>query len=164
TGYHVHPDPDLLQLVSYLNEFPHVIEGGFDEAFLNLPDEILITVMRGHQKYFAVEKRGRELAPNFLAVINLAKDSKGLVRAGHESVLRARFADARFFWESDQKCRLADHLPKLERVTYESRLGSYRDTVERIRAIARWFTEQWFNLGMVEAHVADADRAAELAK
>ncbi len=164
TGHHVHPDPDLLQLVSYLNEFPHVIEGSFDDAFLELPDEILITVMRGHQKYFAVERRSGELAPNFLAVINLAKDSQGLVRAGHERVLRARFADARFFWESDQKVRLADILPKLDKITYESRLGSYHAKVERIRAIARWLTEQWFNLGMLQAHVADADRAAELAK
>src|SRR5579859_7923255 len=156
TGFHVHPDPDLLQLVTYLNEFPHVIEGSFDPAFLELPDEILITVMRGHQKYFAVEKRSGELAPHFLAVINLAKDSQG--------VLRARFADARFFWESDQKLRLADILPKLDKITYESRLGSYHAKVERMRAIARWLAEQWFNLGMIHAHVADADRAAELAK
>src|SRR5215470_2305019 len=164
TGHQVHADPDLLQLVTYLNEFPHVIEGSFDPVFLELPDEILITVMRGHQKYFAVEKRGGELAPHFLAVINLAKDSQGLVRAGHERVLRARFADARFFWEADQKARLADILPKLDKITYESRLGSYHAKVERMRAIARWFTEQWYNLGMVQAHVADADRAAELAK
>jgi glycyl-tRNA synthetase beta chain len=164
TGYKVHEDVGLLQLVSYLNEFPHVIEGSFDPSFLNLPDEILITVMRDHQKYFAVEKRGGELAPNFLAVINMSKDAKGLVRAGHERVLRARFADARFFWESDQRARLADNLSKLEKVTYESRLGSYRDKVERLRAIARWLAEQWFNLGLVQAHVADADRAAELSK
>jgi len=164
TGRQVHADPDLLQLVTYLNEFPHVIEGSFDPAFLELPDEILITVMRDHQKYFAVEKGGGELARNFLAVINLAKDSQGLVRAGHERVLRARFADARFFWESDQKVRLADILPKLEKITYESRLGSYHAKVERMRAIARWLTEQWYNRGMVQAHVADADRAAELAK
>src|SRR5271157_4581580 len=170
-GYKVHEDAGLLQLVSYLNEFPTVIQGDFDPSFLELPDEILITVMRDHQKYFAVEKRGTsrlsasgELAPHFLAVINLAKDSQGLVRAGHERVLRARFADARFFWESDQKIKLADYLPKLQRVTYESRLGSYHDKVERMRAIARWLGEQWFNLGMVQAHVADADRAAELAK
>src|SRR5579863_8892584 len=164
TGFHVHPDPDLLQLVSYLNEFPHVIEGGFDPAFLELPDEILITVMRGHQKYFAVEKRSGELAPCFLAVINLAKDFQGLVRAGHERVLRARFADARFFWESDQKVRLADILPKLDKITYESRLGSYHAKVERMRAIARWLTEQWFNSGLLQAHVSEADRAAELSK
>ena len=163
-GYAVHPDPSLVQLVSYLNEYPHVIEGAFDPSFLELPDEILITVMRDHQKYFAVERRGGELAPHFLAVINLARDSHGLVRAGHERVLRARFADARFFWEADQKCRLADILPKLQKVTYESRLGSYFDKVERIRAIARWLAEQWYNLGMLQSHVADADRAAELAK
>ncbi|HVH73222.1 MAG TPA: glycine--tRNA ligase subunit beta, partial [Candidatus Dormibacteraeota bacterium] len=105
-----------------------------------------------------------ELAPQFLAVINTDKDAKGIIRAGHERVLRARFADARFFWESDQKCRLADYLPKLERVTYESRLGSYRDKVERIRDLTRWLTEQWFNLGIHQAHVLEADRAAELAK
>jgi glycyl-tRNA synthetase beta chain len=163
-GYHVHEDKNLLELVTYLNEYPAVIEGDFDPSFLELPDEILITVMRGHQKYFAVEKRGGELAPHFLAVINLAKDTQGLVRAGHERVLRARFADARFFWESDQKCRLADILPKLQKVTYESRLGSYFDKVERVRAIARWLAEQWYSLGLVQAHVADADRAAELAK
>jgi glycyl-tRNA synthetase beta chain len=164
SAFRVHEDDDLRKLVTYLNEFPSVIQGNFDPAYLSLPDEILVTVMRGHQKYFAVEKKNGELAPHFLAVINIAKDTKGIVRAGHERVLRARFADAQFFWESDQKCRLADYLPKLERVTYESRLGSYRDKVERVRAIARWLTEQWFNLGILQAHVAEADRAAELAK
>jgi glycyl-tRNA synthetase beta chain len=171
SGHQVHQDASLLELVTYLNEYPSVIEGDFDPSFLELPDEILITVMRDHQKYFAVESRGPsklsasgELEPHFLAVINLARDTKGLVRAGHERVLRARFADARFFWESDQKCRLADILPKLQKVTYESRLGSYYDKVERVRAVARWFAEQWYNLGNLQAHVADADRAAELAK
>jgi glycyl-tRNA synthetase beta chain len=163
-SYKIHEDAELLKLVTYLNEYPTVIEGNFDPAFLSLPDEILITVMRDHQKYFAVEKRNGELAPNFLAVINLDKDPKGLTQNGHEKVLKARFADAQFFWEADQKCRLADYLPKLERVTYESRLGSYRDKVERVRAIARWLAEQWFNLGLVQAHVAEVDRAAELAK
>jgi glycyl-tRNA synthetase beta chain len=163
-GYRLHEDIHLLNLVNYLNEYPTVIEGDFDPEFLSLPDEILITVMRDHQKYFALEKRNGELAPQFLAVINLAKDPKGLVRAGHERVLRARFADAQFFWASDLKCRLADYLPKLAKITYESRLGSYRDKTERIRTIARWLTEQWFNLGILQAHVADADRAAELAK
>ena len=160
----VHEDAGLLALVTYLNEYPTVIQGNFEQGFLNLPDEILVTVMRDHQKYLAVEKRNGELAPHFLAVINLAKDPKGLVRAGHERVLKARFTDAQFFWAADQKCRLADYLPKLERVTYESRLGSYRDKVERMRAIARGFAEQWFNLGIAGVHVANADRAAELAK
>jgi glycyl-tRNA synthetase beta chain len=164
TGLRVHEDPVLSKLVTYLNEYPTVIEGDFAPRYLSLPDEILVTVMRDHQKYFALEKRNGELAPHFLAVINLAKDAKGLVRAGHERVLRARFADAQFFWTADQKCRLADYLPKLAKVTYESRLGSYGDKVERTRFISRWLMEQWSSLGIPQAHIADADRAAELAK
>ena len=119
-GLRAHEDAGLLELVTYLNEYPTVILGDFDPAFLELPDEILITVMRGHQKYFALESRNGELAPHFLAVINLAARPEGARAAGHERVLRARFADARFFWETDQKCKLGDYLPKLAAVTYES--------------------------------------------
>jgi len=163
-GLRAHEDAGLLEMVSYLNEYPTVILGGFDPSFLALPDEILITVMRGHQKYFAVERRSGELAPHFLAVINLPRDPKGLVRAGHERVLRARFADAQFFWETDQKTRLGDYLPKLSAVTYERRLGTYGDKVERMRSLARWLAEQWFSGGITQADVAGSDRAAELAK
>ena len=160
----VHHDEHLLEMVTYLNEYPSVIIGDFDPAYLALPDEILLTVMRDHQKYFGLESRGGELAPHFLAVINLPSDPKGLVREGHERVLRARFADAQFFWETDQKTRLGDQLPKLKAVTYESRLGSYGDKVERMRALARWLAEQWFSAGVSQADVAGSDRAAELAK
>ncbi len=163
-GLRAHADAELSELVTYLNEYPSVILGDFDPGFLDLPDEILITVMRDHQKYFAVEQKDGGLAPHFLAVINLNGDPAGLVRAGHERVLRARFADARFFWQADQKRRLADYLPRLRQVTYESRLGSYFDKVERIRQLARWLAEQWFASGTHEASVAAADRAAELAK
>jgi len=159
-----HSDAGLLDLVTYLNEYPSVILGNFDPAFLALPDEILITVMRGHQKYFALESRNGELAPHFLAVINLPGDAKGIVRTGHERVLRARFADAQFFWETDQKRKLGDYLPKLSAVTYERRLGSYHDKVERMRSLARWLAEQWFSRGIAQADVAGSDRAAELAK
>ena len=163
-GLRIHADPALDELVVYLNEYPTAILGEFDPSYLELPDEILITVMRDHQKYFALHARDGRLAPSFLAVINLDRDPKGLIRAGHERVLRARFADARFFWQADQKCRLADYLPKLAQVTYESRLGSYGDKVERMRQIARWFAEQWFAAGIPQANSASADRAAELAK
>ena len=163
-GLRIHEDERLLDLVTYLNEFPTAILGGFDPAFLELPREILITVMRGHQKYFASEKKDGRLAPNFLAVINLDKDRSGLIREGHERVLRARFADARFFWQADQKCRLADYLPKLSAVTYQEKLGSYGDKVERIRDLARWLSEQWFASGIPHASVGAADRAAELCK
>ncbi len=159
-----HRDPGLLELVTYLNEYPSVILGDFDPGFLDLPQEILITVMRDHQKYFAVETARGELAPHFLAVINLDRDAAGMVRAGHERVLRARFVDARFFWQTDQKCRLADYLPRLASVTYESRLGTYSEKVDRLRWLARWLAEQWFGAGIPQASVAAADRAAELAK
>ena len=161
---HAHEDASLLDLVTYLNEYPTVITGDFDSAYLALPEEILITVMRDHQKYFAVESRAGDVAPHFLAVINHPSDPKGLIRAGHERVLRARFADAQFFWETDQKHKLGENLPKLAAVTYERRLGSYRDKVERMRALARWLAEQWFSGGVTQADVAGSDRAAELAK
>ncbi len=160
----IHEDAHLMDLVTYLNEYPTAILGGFDPSYLELPEEILITVMRDHQKYFALERKDGTLAPNFLAVINLDKDKAGLIRAGHERVLRARFADARFFWETDQKCRLADYLPKLGAVTYQEKLGSYGEKVERIRELARWLSEQWFASGIAHASVGAADRAAELSK
>jgi glycyl-tRNA synthetase beta chain len=160
----VNQDLPLTEMVTYLNEYPTAIMGDFEESYLELPDEILITVMRGHQKYFALRRRDGRLAPHFLAVINLDRDRGGLIRAGHERVLRARFADARFFWQADQRCRLADYLPKLSQVTFQVKLGSYGEKVERIRALARWLAEQWFARGIHEARVADADRAAELAK
>jgi len=163
-GLRIHEDTHLMEMVTYLNEYPSAILGGFDPAYLELPEEILITVMRDHQKYFALERKDGKLAPNFLAVINLDKDKAGLIRAGHERVLRARFADARFFWETDQKCRLADYLPKLAAVTYQEKLGSYGEKVERIRALARWLSEQWFASGILHASVGAADRAAELSK
>jgi glycyl-tRNA synthetase beta chain len=163
-GLRIHEDAHLMDLVVYLNEYPTAILGGFDPSYLELPEEILITVMRDHQKYFALERKDGTLAPNFLAVINLDKDRAGLIRAGHERVLRARFADARFFWETDQKCRLADHLPKLAAVTYQEKLGSYAEKVERMRELARWLSEQWFASGIAHASVGAADRAAELSK
>jgi glycyl-tRNA synthetase beta chain len=160
----VRPDPDLFEEVVYLNEYPTALLGTFDPSYLELPEEILVTVMRGHQKYFAVEDHNGHLAPYFTAIINMKADAGGTIRTGHERVLRARFADAQFFWDTDQKCRLADYLPRLAGVTYESRLGSYFDKVERVRRLAQATAEQWFNSGVPEADIATADRAAELAK
>jgi len=128
-SYKVHEDAELLKLVSYLNEYPTVIEGKFGPGvFVIARRDFELQSCAGTKSNFAVEKRGGELAPNFLAVINLDKDPKGLTRIGHEKGPASAFCPMRgFSWESDQKCRLADYLPKLERVTYESRLGSYRD-------------------------------------
>lgn len=162
--WNLHPDPALLDLVTYLNEYPTVICGDFDAQYLELPSEVTVTVMRDHQKYFAVENRRGELEPHFLAVINLDKDRAGLVRRGHEKVLRARLADAKFFWQTDQKRRLADYVEKLAQVTFESRLGSYRDKTERIRHLARKIASNWFDSGIRGADVGAADRAAQLCK
>jgi glycyl-tRNA synthetase beta chain len=162
-GFRVNEDAELASLVTYLNEYPSVIMGAFDASYLALPEEILITVMRGHQKYFAVRGSGGGLAPHFLAVINMAGDPKGLVRGGHERVLRARFADAKFFWETDQKCRLADYLPMLAHVTFQAKLGTYGEKVERVRALARWLAEQLSARG-IAVNLTAVDRAAELCK
>ena len=135
----------LQNLVCYLNEYPSVILGDFDKQFLNLPDEILVTVMRDHQKYFAVENKNGELAPHFLAVINLAKDPRGSGARRARTGAAGALCGCAVLLGSDQKKQLADNLPKLERVTYESRLGSYRDKVERVRSIARWLAEQWYS-------------------
>lgn len=152
-GIHVKADPALLETLVYLTEFPTTISGGFDAQFLELPEEVLVTVMRHHQKYFSVEDSSGKLAPTFVAVMNIDSDPQGYVRRGNERVLRARFNDARFFWETDQKKKLADRLPDLAHVTFQAKLGSYLEKTERIMALAR-------ELGG-DAH---AVRAAELCK
>jgi glycyl-tRNA synthetase beta chain len=112
-------------------EWPRPLLGSFDERFLHLPREILITVMRDHQKYFAVEDGEGNLRPHFVAVLNMDADEKGLIRQGHERVLAARFRDAEFFWDADQRRPLSERLPLLEKVTFQAELGSYADKVKR---------------------------------
>jgi glycyl-tRNA synthetase beta chain len=118
-------------------EWPTALLGGFDQRYLHLPREILVTVMRDHQKYFAVEDGKGNLQPRFVTVLNLDGDKQGRIREGHERVLRARFADAEFFWNADQKATLQDRRPLLDRVTYEAELGSYGEKVQRMKAVAR---------------------------
>jgi glycyl-tRNA synthetase beta chain len=125
-------DGELLDTVVNLTEFPSVIAGSFDREYLDLPEEVLVTVMRDHQKYFAVENEDGTLAPHFLAVINTDKDAEGLIRHGNERVLRARFNDARFFWDTDQKHPLKDRIESLRAVTFHKDLGSYYDKTQRI--------------------------------
>ena len=120
-------DKGLLDTVVNLTEAPSVILGDFDSEFLALPEEVLVTVMRDHQKYFAVEDADGTLAPHFLAVLNTVTDAEGeaIVRHGNERVLRARFNDARFFWNTDQKLTLKDRVAMLKSVTFQKELGSY---------------------------------------
>jgi len=117
-------------------EWPRPMLGSFDERFLHLPREILITVMRDHQKYFAVEDGQGNLRPHFVAVLNMDSDARGLIRQGHERVLTARFRDAEFFWSADQKVPLDKRQDILSQVTYQAELGSYAGKVRRMRAMA----------------------------
>ncbi len=159
-GLAVKPDPALLDEVTGLVEWPVVLSGRIDAEFMAVPAEVLTTTMRVNQKYFALTDAAGRLAPHFLLVANLAaKDGGAAIVAGNERVLRARLSDAKFFWEQDQKLRLADRLPALDGITYHARLGSVGAKVQRIRALA----------AMLSAKIAGgdaglADKAAQLAK
>jgi glycyl-tRNA synthetase beta chain len=120
-------DEALVETVVHLTEWPTVILGEFEEEYLALPEEVLVTVMRDHQKYFAVEGADGKLAPYFLAVLNTQVDDAGreIIRHGNARVLRARFKDARFFWDFDQKAQLAERVDSLKSVTFQKELGSY---------------------------------------
>ena len=131
----------LLDAVVNLTEYPSVILGGFDPQFLALPEEVLVTVMRDHQKYFALEDGSGKLLPHFLAVLNTDSDPQGLIRHGNERVLRARFNDARFFWQTDQKKSLLERLELLRNVTFQKDLGSYYEKTQRVQRLCSWLSE-----------------------
>jgi glycyl-tRNA synthetase beta chain len=141
-------DDVLLDTVVNLTEFPSVTLGSFDPQFLALPQEVLVTVMRDHQKYFALEDAEGQLLPHFLAVLNTDGDPQGLIRHGNERVLRARFNDARFFWETDQKKSLLERLDLLRNVTFQKDLGSYYDKTQRVQRLASWLSEILKQCGM----------------
>lgn len=165
-------DKDLLDTVVNLTEFPSAILGNFEREFLALPEEVLVTVMRDHQKYFAVEDSNGKLLPHFLAVLNTDGDATGVIRHGHERVLRARFNDARFFWQTDQKISLLDRVPLLRKVTFQKDLGSYYAKTIRVQCAASWLSEIVrqneiaIRPGIVHkaAYMAKADLTTELVK
>jgi glycyl-tRNA synthetase beta chain len=131
-------DEALVETVTHLTEWPTVILGDFEPEYLALPEEVLVTVMRDHQKYFAVEDANGKLAPHFLAVLNTQADAEGaaIIRHGNARVLRARFKDARFFWDVDQKTPLAQRMESLKSVTFQKELGSYYWKTEQNLAVA----------------------------
>ena len=131
-------DEGLVETVTHLTEWPSVILGDFERAYLDLPEEVLVTVMRDHQKYFAVEDAQGKLAPHFLAVLNTQADEEGaaIIRHGNARVLRARFKDAQFFWDMDQKTPLAKRMESLKSVTFQKELGSYYWKSEQNLAVA----------------------------
>jgi len=165
-------DKPLVATVVNLTEFPSVVLGSFDPEFLALPEEVLVTVMRDHQKYFAIEDANGKLLPHFLAVLNTAADSSGLIRHGNERVLRARFNDARFFWQTDQKQSLRQRVELLRHVTFQKDLGSYYDKTMRVQHMASWLAEIVKQSGMTirpgivhkAALLAKTDLTTELVK
>src|ERR1035438_2842233 len=134
-------DKSLLDTVVNLTEYPSVVLGNFDAEFLALADEVLVTVMRDHQKYFALEDGSGKLLSHFLAVLNTDGDPDGLIRHGNERVLRARFNDARFFWETDQKIPLRQRVEMLKAVTFQKDLGSYFDKTVRVEKLGSLISE-----------------------
>jgi glycyl-tRNA synthetase beta chain len=165
-------DKFLLDTVVNLTEWPSAILGSFDPEFLQLPEEVLVTVMRDHQKYFAIDDANGKLLPHFLAVLNTEGDPAGVIRHGHERVLRARFNDARFFWQTDQKHPLRERSLWLKNVTFQKDLGSYYDKVLRVQRVASWMCEIIRQNGMgvrpgvvhKAACLAKADLTTELVK
>jgi glycyl-tRNA synthetase beta chain len=165
-------DAELLKTVVNLTEWPSAILGSFDKEYLSLPEEVLVTVMRDHQKYFAVEDAAGKLAPHFLAVLNTDGDPDGLIRHGNERVLRARFNDARFFWDTDQKTTLGNRREMLGSVTFQKELGSYAAKAERLVTLGRKIAGALAHAGLkvdggaVEqaARLAKTDLTAELVK
>ena len=129
-------DSALVDSWAHLVEFPGVVLGSFDEAYLALPEEILVTSMREHQKMLPVRRAGGKLAPAFLAVCDQSSDPKGLIARGNEWVLDARFSDARFFWQEDLSARLEERLPKLARLQFQEKLGDYLKKTGRIQELA----------------------------
>jgi glycyl-tRNA synthetase beta chain len=167
-------DEALVETVVHLTEWPSVILGDFEREYLQLPEEVLVTVMRDHQKYFAVEDTEGKLAPHFLAVLNTQADEEGaaIIRHGNARVLRARFKDARFFWDMDQKKPLVDRVESLKAVTFQKELGSYywktEENLDVANALAKYAYKAGLdnnNKALLEAvKLAKTDLTTELVK
>lgn len=157
-GVQVVIDDDLLDEVTSLNEWPVALLGRFEERFLDVPAEALISSMQEHQKYFPTHNAQGELAPSFVFIANLESRDPAQVIAGNEKVIRPRLADAAFFWDTDRKTPLVDRVEKLKAVTFQQQLGTLYSKAERLKAIAADIAQR---LG---DDVTQAERAAWLAK
>jgi glycyl-tRNA synthetase beta chain len=155
----IFPDAELLDDLTLNVEHPLVIFGAFPETYLSLPLEVLATAMREGQKLFSVVRDRKQLA-YFLGVADAPGDAKGLIRRGNERVLRARLADARFFWDQDRKIPLSDRAAGLKNVLFQEKLGTYEDKTQRLKKIAGYLCDK---LGAPEVR-EDAVEAASLCK
>ena len=151
-------DIDLLDEVTALVEWPVALAGSFEEKFLEVPHEALITTMEDNQKYFAVVDKNGHLMPHFITVSNIESRDPAKVIEGNERVIRPRFADAVFFWEQDRKQKLADRMEALKSIVFQQQLGTLWDKTERVAVLAKRIAEK------IGADVAQAERAALLGK
>jgi len=159
-GLTLRRDDALLEEVTGLVEWPVVLMGRIDDAFMALPPEVLTTTMRTHQKYFALLDGTGRLAPRFLLVSNMeTKDKGAAIAAGNERVLRARLADAKFFWDQDRKATLESRVPALQDIVFHAKLGTLADKMARVEALAVEIAKH-----VPGAEEAKVRRAAKLAK
>ncbi|GAA0201004.1 glycine--tRNA ligase subunit beta [Selenomonas dianae] len=157
--------PDLLEEVLYLVEYPTALSGSFEEKYLALPAEAVITPMRDHQRYFPVKAEDGSLLPVFITVRNGGKEYLDVVAHGNERVLRARLADAQFFFDEDRKKSLAEHREKLKTVVFQQGLGSMYEKTERLMGLVTAIVEDLADDDAAyEMMAVDAQRAAELSK
>ena len=167
-GGSILPDEELVDIVNNLVEYPVAIAGEFDKEFLELPDEVLITAMREHQKYFAVVNKSRRLLPYFVAVNNTKARDMKLVAKGHERVLRARLADAQFFYQGDLEASNDERVEKLKRVLFQARLGTMYEKIQRVAQIGK-FIAKAVDVGLADGKQRNGlktqvTRAAKLCK
>lgn len=151
-------DQDLLEEVTALVEWPVPVAGNFDEKYLELPSEVLITTMKDNQKYFPLFDNNGKLLPRFITISNIDSDNMEKVRTGNEVVIRPRLADAMFFWQQDRKKALVDHEQTLKNVVFQTKLGSVFEKTERTGALAEKIA------AMIGADATHTKRAAQLSK
>ena len=154
-------DEDLLEEVNNLVEYPTVFAGSFDEKYLSVPDQVLITSMKDHQRFFYVTDQNGKLLPNFVSVRNGNTEYLENVVQGNEKVLTARLEDAKFFYEEDQKQSIADYVERLKKVMFHDKIGTIYEKMARVRLLAAQIGKF---VGLNDQELADLDRAAQIYK
>ncbi|MEW8049141.1 MAG: glycine--tRNA ligase subunit beta, partial [Candidatus Thiodiazotropha sp.] len=151
-------DPDLLDEVTALNEWPVAISASFEERFLEVPQEALVATMKGNQKYFPLFNEDGELMNQFVTIANIESPKPEIIREGNERVIRPRLADAMFFWQQDGKSSLEDHLQSLKQVVFQNKLGSMYEKSERVAKLAEQISDK------IEGNPGLAHRAGLLSR
>jgi len=158
---HAQVDADLLDEVTALVEWPVALSGDFDEKFLNVPQEALISAMQDHQKYFPVVDAKGKLKAHFITVANIESSQPATIRQGNERVIRPRFSDAEFFWQQDQKQPLVNYAERSKTIVFQKQLGTLYEKTQRVAALSQFMGQQ---LPLDDQQLAHLERAAQLAK